>query len=62
MTGGKTMRLSADEFTEARALLDDLTRRIEIAPDVAKPIFRGIAWLHSVVAEHEAERQRIMGK
>lgn len=53
------MKLTADEYTEARALLDDLTRRIEIAPDEAKPIFRGIAWLHNVVAEHEIERQRM---
>lgn len=46
-------RMSNDDYVEARELLDDLNRRIDEAPASAKPVFRGIVWLHGAVHAHE---------
>lgn len=58
------MRMSDDDYREARKLLTDLEQRIDAAPASVKPVFMGIAWLHGLVRSHEAEQGRrvIMGK
>jgi len=51
------MKLTDEDYQEAKALLDGLNARIAAAPLTAKPVFRGIVWLHEMVASYEREQQ-----
>lgn len=45
--------MTYEEYLEDRALLNELNRRIDVAPDSAKPVFRGIVALHGRVHRYE---------
>lgn len=45
--------MTHEEYLADRKLLDDLNRRIDEAPDTAKPVFRGIVELHTRVTKYE---------
>lgn len=47
-----------EDYLEAKALLDDLNRRIDEAPPTAKPVFRGICTLHAAVGKYERAAAR----
>jgi hypothetical protein len=47
--------MNYEEYVEARRQLDELNKAIDDAPMSAKPVFQGIAELHSKVTEYERQ-------